>query len=565
MAHLYKKVKNGRDYYYIRETQRVYGKPTTINQVYLGTADKARALLGEGNEGGFSPKEFGSVFVLHELDRGLNLARLVDAILPAKKRVRGPSLGELIFYAAMNRAISPTSKRQLASWYETTDIQRIRPLRQESLSSQNFWNHYDRIGEAELEKMVTAFFRKVHTLLPPQDEPLLLEVANLAPSLRSPTSAEAEGRDPFPPLPSPQMGLALITGQATGVPRYFRIFPGGLPGSGVLNGYVDGLLAPLARLGVDARDLTVIFNQDIDSQALARLDAAGFHFIAPSANLAAEAARVPLKDFRPLPGMPGRMAAERPEDEDPVLYFESRVPLGGRQRRLLITFDPRRFQKSYQDLRKKVQKVQRELTALARQSPGKAGEDFATHLAQVCQRLDLSPSLFQLKLPRPEGRPALAWQLDHHQVQEAVRRLGKTVLITDREDWPAREIYQVYTQRLVLKTLGPNGNRAAETRHPFNLPLTPLYHWTNSKIRVHFFVCIIALTYLALLGQRLRAAGLEISPREAIEEMRALCTAIYVTKPEGKLRRALDKVSDSQLAILRALGFQVQDGKILPL
>jgi len=55
MANLYKKLKKGHEYFYIRETQRVYGKPTTINQVYLGTADKVEAALGKG---GLSPKEF---------------------------------------------------------------------------------------------------------------------------------------------------------------------------------------------------------------------------------------------------------------------------------------------------------------------------------------------------------------------------------------------------------------------------------------------------------------------------------------------------------------------------
>ena len=59
-------------------------------------------------------------------------------------------MGELVFYAALNRAIAPTSKRQLATWYETTDIQRIRPLRLESLNSQNFWNHWDRISDSDL-------------------------------------------------------------------------------------------------------------------------------------------------------------------------------------------------------------------------------------------------------------------------------------------------------------------------------------------------------------------------------------------------------------------------------
>ena len=177
MAHLYKKVKKGHEYFYIRETQRVYGKPTTINQVYLGTADKVDAVL---NKGGFSPKEFGSIFALNELDRTLDLASLVNDILPPKKRVRGPSLGELVFYAALNRAIAPTSKRQLASWYETTDIQRIRPLRLESLNSQNFWNHWDRISDSDLEKIKTAFFKKVYSLLPPEKHHLIIETANIA-------------------------------------------------------------------------------------------------------------------------------------------------------------------------------------------------------------------------------------------------------------------------------------------------------------------------------------------------------------------------------------------------
>ena len=86
MAHLYKKIKKGHEYYYIRETQRVYGKPTTINQVYLGTADKVQAALGKG---GFSPKEFGSVFILNELDRRWTWPELSTRSCPPRKRPRG--------------------------------------------------------------------------------------------------------------------------------------------------------------------------------------------------------------------------------------------------------------------------------------------------------------------------------------------------------------------------------------------------------------------------------------------------------------------------------------------
>ena len=93
----------------------------------------------------------------------------------------------------------------------------------------------------------------------------------------------------------------------------------------------------------------------------------------------------------------------------------------------------------------------------------------------------------------------------------------------------------------------------------------PLYHWTGSKIRVHLFVCVVAMTYLALLNQRLNANGFSITPQEAMDELRAMRTAIFQESEDGKLKRMLDKVSDRQAAILKAMGYQVQDGKVLPL
>ena len=161
MAHLHKKVKKDHTYYYIRESQRIKGRPTIVNQVYLGTADKVQFcwIFGKGTlPEGFSPKRIWLVFLINELDQEIDLAGMIDELLPPGKKIRGPSLGEIIFYAAMNRAIAPTSKRKLAAWYEQTDIQRIRPVRLISFSSQNFWNHWDRIGTPENRKNKSSFF-----------------------------------------------------------------------------------------------------------------------------------------------------------------------------------------------------------------------------------------------------------------------------------------------------------------------------------------------------------------------------------------------------------------------
>lgn len=565
MAHLYKKVKKGHEYFYIRETQRVYGKPTTINQVYLGTADKVQSILSKG---GFSPKEFGSVFALNELDRSLDLPGIINGILPPKKRTRGPSLGELVFYATLNRAIAPTSKRQLASWYETTDIQRIRPLRLESLNSQNFWNHWDRISDEDLEKIATAFFSQLHSLLPPQERHLVIEAINLSSPPR-PGEQEVEGLVDI--LSAQRLGLALVTEWYKGIPFAFEAFPGGLPGTHLFEHQLD-LVAKVSRLGVPIKDVTLLINPDMDAGALApQIDATqGYHFVAPSSpELAPELMKISLKDFRPLPVKHESLFPKTVKEDEKVLYYETHTPCWGAQRRVIIIFDPKTFHQSYQELGKKVMRVRKEMLALQQKYQNEAGQSdipgaIKGHLAQLCQRLKILPELFQLTFHQEDGALRMEFQLDHRQIASSVRHFGKTLLITDREDWSAAEIYETCMKRTVLGNQLPGGKAGKETRGPFQVSLMPLYHWTDSKIQVHLFVCIAALAYLTLLCQRLGEADISMTPKEAMEELRALKTAIYASKPEGKLRRLLDKVTENQANILRALGYQVQEGKLLP-
>ncbi len=576
MAHLYKKVKKGHEYYYIRENQRVKGKSTTVNQVYLGTADKVETLLGRG---GISPKEFGSVFVINELDKDLDLAGIVNEILPPKKRTNGPSLGDMVFYATLNRAIAPTSKRQLAAWYETTDIQRIRPLRLESLNSQNFWNHWDRINDSDLERIAVTFFKKVNSLWADGERSLLIEAARLPATPKSSLLAEAWPDEEFIRQPrQPGSGLALVSAWPQRVPLYYQIFSGNLSEGPFFDRGLDGLLARVARLGVPVKDVTLVFHRGIDSEDLvSRLNGQeGLHFIASCPpETAPELTKISMKEFSPLPGLAQGLHPILVDDDDQVLFYETRADFWGRSRRVFVTFDPPAFQKSYWELGKKVQKVRREMAAqeqgcLQAESGKEAPQALKDHLTQLCQRLQISPGLF--KWVREKGRSHPVLQLDHRRMADSIRNFGKQIFITDREDWAPAEIFEACSSRGALETQSPggrgNGLRAANGGEPLSaMPMAPrpFYHWTGSKIRVHLFVCVAAMTYLALLCQRLSAQGFHLAPREAVDELRSLRTAIYQEKSEGKLKRIVEPVSNRQSAILRAMGYQVKDGDILPL
>jgi len=101
MAHFHVKTKKGRLYLYVREIARVEGKPKVISQVYIGSPERVRDLAtGEGGEEvRLRVEEFGALWLAHQLDQGIDLAGIVDAVVPRAAREVGPTVGEYFLYA----------------------------------------------------------------------------------------------------------------------------------------------------------------------------------------------------------------------------------------------------------------------------------------------------------------------------------------------------------------------------------------------------------------------------------------------------------------------------------
>ena len=100
---------------------------------------------------------FGDSAALFGIAQRLDLIQLLDSTLPHKPR-QGISPGQYLLLAAINRAVSPTSKLQFADWYKQTALTRLLPADPAVLSSQNFWNHMDRITAdhvLDCEKQIT--------------------------------------------------------------------------------------------------------------------------------------------------------------------------------------------------------------------------------------------------------------------------------------------------------------------------------------------------------------------------------------------------------------------------
>lgn len=562
MAHLHKKVKKDHTYYYIRESQRIKGRPTIINQVYLGTADKVQSLLDfpEGSlPEGFSPKEYGSVFLFNELDQEIDLAAMIDELLPPGKKIRGPSLGEIIFYAAMNRAIAPTSKRKLATWYEQTDIQRIRPVRLTSLSSQNFWNHWDRVRTPELQKIKNRFFKKIIALTNPADNAhLFLEASLLFPTV-------GNGSRPGGPRPAKPnrrtVKVALLTNQQ-GIPIFYQAYEDDEPVGKYFDQILSTLLGKVAALGASPQDLTILLGIGVNSGPL-REKIAGqphCHYLAVVAPEVSPALlRLPLSRYAYLPCRHNQRLQERGEAHYSLRYAVAEAPQAGQE---VIIFDPAVYKKARRDLRDKIQKLRQDLIVwqreLRQQPAEQAAAELRSRFANRCQDLGLSPEIMHLALVQDNGRTTVQSRLNRAYCAGLLKKMGKFVVHTDRLDWSPEEFCDLAVERGLL---GDSPNRPPTM---FQSALTPQYHWTDSKIPIHVFVCMVALTYLCFLQRRLTTAGLLITAKEAMEEMRALKTAIFLLSEDSKPLRLFEEPSDLQVKIIDALGYEMEEGRLIP-
>ena len=69
-----------------------------------------------------------------------------------------------------------------------------------------------------------------------------------------------------------------------------------------------------------------------------------------------------------------------------------------------------------------------------------------------------------------------------------------------------------------------------------------MFHWTDQKIRVHAFYCVLALTTAHLMRRQAAQAGLDISVRELLHTLAGIQETVLIYPSAGgrpKARRML--------------------------
>ncbi|MCA1673985.1 MAG: transposase, partial [Actinobacteria bacterium] len=121
------------------------------------------------------------------------------------------------------------------------------------------------------------------------------------------------------------------------------------------------------------------------------------------------------------------------------------------------------------------------------------------------------------------------------------RIFGKRILFTNREDWPVADVVAAYRSQNEVES----GFR--QLKDPHVVSFGPMHHWTDQKIRVHVFYCVLALTIAHLMRREAEHAGLHLSVREILANLAGIGETVLLYHDGGKGRpRAKRMLTDME-------------------
>src|SRR6202790_4031554 len=282
MASITKKIVRGKPYYYLRECQRVNGKPKVVSTIYLGSAQSIRERLLCPQPAEVTFQEFGGSAAAFSIAQTLDVVATVDRHVP-KRGHQGPSVGQYLLLAALNRCVAPTSKAQIGSWYAKTVLRRLLPLTAQQLSSQRFWDNMERVNTEQIAAMeqdlahnaVSRFGLDLRCLLfDATNFFTFLDSFNLRPKLPQRGHGK-QGHDNLRLL-----GLAVMATADGDVPLLHHTYAGNQHDSVMFYSVAEQLFARCRAFSQEVDQITLVFDKGNNSEATLRLvDQGPLHFV----------------------------------------------------------------------------------------------------------------------------------------------------------------------------------------------------------------------------------------------------------------------------------------------
>ncbi len=475
--------------------------------------------------------EYGGSRALFAIARRLRLVEWIDQVAP--KRDQGLSVGTYILLAAINRVLAPCSKAKFREWYQSTSLYHDLPVRDADLTSQRFWDHMNYLTADHIRAAETALTQHMVKEFGLDLSTVVYDATNFYTWIDTNTPSELAQRGHQKQHRSDlkSIGLALLVTTDFNIPLFHAVYPGNRNDAQEFQSITDELLARRAALQAACDRMTLVYDKGNNSQTnQAAVDASPFHFVGSlKANQVPDLLEVPLTEYQTVPDHPGLLA-----------YRTTRQALG-QERTVVITYNEALYLGQWQGELVRLRKLQDRLQSIQRQVvQGVRRPTVAALRQRVATAITKAGPPVRdwvrttIGEPDAADRPTLAYTIDHEQLMHWGQiHWGKTILFTDQAGWSTTQIVTAYRDAWHVEDTFRDMKQA-----PW-LHWQPQFHWTDQKIRVHGFICILAVTLAHLLRRESAAAGIDLSLPTLLKDLTTIQEVVWVYPPRSKLEPLL--------------------------
>jgi transposase len=559
MASLVAKKKGNKLYYYVVESARVNGKPRIVHQAYLGTAEKVAELVKDRTAPvplSATMRDFGLPGALWLAAQQTGVFSLLESLWPQPRS--GPSPAHYLLLAAIHRICQPGPKTEVADWYGRTVLHSLWNFPPERFTSQAFWDAFERILPEESSGDDPLELAQLRLLALWKEKPsvsrrlLAYDTTNFYTYIAS-TNTRNElaqrGHNKQGRHNLRQVGLSYVLDGESGLSLCHHVYPGDVADAEEFSTALPRITRMLDQNQIARDTVTLVF--DKGTAALAN-------------TVELEEARVGWISALPWNQAPAELRERAVEQLPPcssqqpgVRAAAEKLLVHGKEYLCVVKYSASFAGEQLHSLTTSVSKILQYLRRFSMElNKPKARWDEKKIRSKIQRWLSgqFLTEVIRYELQQQDGRWHLQFDFNIAAWQQLLtHRLGRTVLLTNRMDWTAEQVAAGYSGQQSIERVF-RGLKDGEW-----LGWGPMHHWTDRKIRIHAFYCMLGISLLQHVHKQAQVAWDGISVEQLIEELQQIQQFVLLYPPLGekgpnRVSTVLSKQTLVQQSLAQTLG-----------
>lgn len=526
---------------------------------YLGKAnDLLRRLQGLTEGLRLKSYSHGAVAALLNVAHKLDIVTIINKHVtsPRSYRTKKPTRNNLttgitLLLGSIGRICMPTSKRGWWNWAKTTTCEYLLRCSLSKIDSQHFWDLMDSLPVDAIAKIELELLGNVFKLYDLESDTLFFDTTNFytyidSTNLRCTVAKRGKNKQKRHDLR--QVGLAMVVTRKDMIPVFHHTYDGNMNDTKVFKTVIGKIKNRMRELRLDSERHTVVFDRGNNSKRnLAIVKEQRLHYVG---------ALTPYHHKKLIDNATENFQELNVDGKD-ILVYRDKLMIWQEERTVIVFISERLKSGQIRGIYQSLEKAERQLRELqgslckpkTMKRDRKQLEDKVTNTVKRQFVKDIIDwSLQEVS----KGKFRLEFTINQEKLGEIEEKLGIRILMTDRHDWGTVDIIKAYYGQSMIEHTFKN------LKNPYHLALRPQYHWTDQKIKVHFFICALGYLLATIVWREARTKaqfkGSLDTLLDILNNVR-LATILEDSKTRGSVKATyrLEEIFDEEASIVDAL------------